>query len=437
MRWLKRILLTLAGLTLVTLLTAWLLVRRQLPDAAVAPVNGLKGEVTVALDSRGVPTIKAATLLDAFRVQGFETARERLFQMELMRRSAEGRLCELVGAGALPLDKLHRTYGFKQVAEAAVPLLPKEERDALQAYADGVNAYLASHPGRWGVEFQMLGLKPEPWTPAHSLEVMLLMQEDLSTSWKSEVQAEALKDLPEATRKFLMPVIAEGDLPLTPDAPGTVPDTAAFFQGERGEAIQRHGQGRRPTEPRRHAGHSHAGSRTPRGLQQLGHRWLPHGFRQAHPCQRSPPQPGRAGHLVPGALRDRWPLRPGRGAAGPAGPRHWPQRRHRLGLHQPGHGCPGPLPGEGDRHPYGARLREGQGARGLRRAPRRPRSPGAAGPVPEVDRPGSGPPAHAHDGVHGSQGLGRLQRRRGPVHRARPEHRLCGYGGPHRLPRRG
>ncbi len=233
-RWARR--LGLAGLLLGSVAGggAWFLVRRQLPDDATAPLAGLKGEVTVAVDGRGVPTLKAADLFDAFRVQGFETARERMFQMELMRRSAEGRLSELVGAGALPLDRIHRTYGFRQVAEAAVPRLPAEERQALEAYAAGVNAWLASRPGRWGLEFQMLGLKPEPWTPAHSLEVLLLMHEDLSTSWKSEVQAEALKDLPEATRKFLMPSIAEGDLPLTPDAPGTVPDTAAFFA--RGEA---------------------------------------------------------------------------------------------------------------------------------------------------------------------------------------------------------
>ncbi len=231
MRWLKRTSATLLALAVIAAATAWLLVRRQLPDSAAAAIHGLKGDVSVALDARGVPTIRTAGLLDAFRVQGFETARERMFQMELLRRSAEGRLCELVGAGALPLDKVHRTYGFRQVAEAALPRLPAPEREALQAYADGVNAYLASRPGRWGIEFQMLGLKPEPWRPVHSLEVLLLMHEDLSTSWKAEVQAEALKDLPEATRKFLMPVIAEGDLPLIPDLPGTVPDTAAFFQG--------------------------------------------------------------------------------------------------------------------------------------------------------------------------------------------------------------
>lgn len=229
-RWTRRLGAGVLLLALVAGAGAWFAVHRQLPDGATAPIAGLKGEVTVAVDGRGVPTFKAADLFDAFRVQGFETARERLFQMELMRRSAEGRLSELVGAGALPLDKIHRTYGFKHVAEAAVPLLPAEERQALEAYAAGVNAFIAARPGRWGLEFQMLGLKPEPWTAAHSLEVLLLMHEDLSTSWKSEVQAEALKDLPEATRKFLMPSIAEGDLPLTPDLPGTVPDTAAFFE---------------------------------------------------------------------------------------------------------------------------------------------------------------------------------------------------------------
>ena len=92
MRWLKRILASLLALAALAAFAAWLLVRRQLPDAAAASVPRLNGEVSVALDPRGVPTIKAAGLMDAFRVQGFETARERMFQMELMRRSAEGRL---------------------------------------------------------------------------------------------------------------------------------------------------------------------------------------------------------------------------------------------------------------------------------------------------------------------------------------------------------
>jgi penicillin amidase len=230
-RWLRRLGIGATGLLLLAGGGGWYLTVRQLPDDQPGLIPGLQGEVTVAVDGRGVPTLRAADLFDAFRVQGFETARERMFQMELMRRSAEGRLSELVGASALPLDRIHRTYGFRQVAEAAVPMLPEGERRALEAYAAGVNAYLASRPGRWGLEFQLLGLKPESWTPAHSLEVLLLMHEDLSTSWKSEVQAEALKDLPEATRKFLMPSIAEGDLPLTPDLPGTVPDTADFFGG--------------------------------------------------------------------------------------------------------------------------------------------------------------------------------------------------------------
>lgn len=230
MRLLKKLLLGLAALLLLTVGTATFLVWRQLPTTAVPALVGLGAPVSVDLDDRGLPTIHAQSLDDANRVQGYLTARERLFQMELMRRKADGRLAELVGAGALPLDRLHRIYGFREVAEAAALLLGPAERRSLEAYAAGVNAFIAQRPGRWGLEFQFLGLRPEPWRPEDSLKVLLLMHEDLSTSWKAELQTEALKGLPEPLRHFLEPSIGAGDRPVLPDAHALRPDTAAFLE---------------------------------------------------------------------------------------------------------------------------------------------------------------------------------------------------------------
>lgn len=232
MRRLKQVLLGLGGLLLLAGATAGLLVWRQLPSNEVPAIPGLSSAVSVDLDARALPTIHAHTLEDAFRVQGYVVARERLFQMEILRRTADGRLAELVGGAALPMDKLHRTYGFRQVAEQAMGLCTAAERQSLEAYAAGVNAFIAQRPSQWGLEFQLLGLKPEAWRPEDSLKVMLLMHEDLSTSWKSELQAEALASLPESLRRFLMPAISAEDRPLIPDAQPLPPDTAAFFKAE-------------------------------------------------------------------------------------------------------------------------------------------------------------------------------------------------------------
>jgi penicillin amidase len=232
MRTLKRILLGLGLLVALAASIAGVLVWRQLPTREVPLIPGLRAAVRVDLDGHAVPTLHAQSLEDAFRVQGYLVARERLFQMELMRRSADGRLSELVGAVALPLDKLHRTYGFRQVAEAAIHLATPEERAPLEVYAAGVNAFIAQRPGRWGLEFQLLGLKPEPWQPEDSLKVMLLMHEDLSTSWKSKLQAEAMVGLPEPLQRFLQPAVSDEDRPLIPDAKPLTGDTAAFLQSQ-------------------------------------------------------------------------------------------------------------------------------------------------------------------------------------------------------------
>ena len=228
----RSLLWALAALALLALvpLGTWWQVRRQVPGFETPRMAGLQGIVDVRFDGRGVATVHAQSLQDAFRVQGYLMARERLFQMELQRRSASGELAEIAGAGALPLDRLHRTYGFSQVAEAAVVKLPEADRQSLEALAAGVNAFITTHEGRWGLEFKLMGFRPRPWTVADSLRTLLLMHEDLATSWKTELQAGHLAKLPLATRDFLMPRVVEQDSPVIPDAaPAPRPSVEAFF----------------------------------------------------------------------------------------------------------------------------------------------------------------------------------------------------------------
>ena len=171
---------------------------------------GLLNKVTVRKDERGIPYIEAANEADLYFVQGYVTASDRLFQMELFRRTARGELAEIFGAGpggtALESDKQHRRYGFAQLAEAQVERLPAKLRAALEAYARGVNAFIESLDAKsLPPEFQILQIKPRPWRVADSLIVGKLFDETLSTSWRLDLTRAAFADLPQTIRDQLFP----------------------------------------------------------------------------------------------------------------------------------------------------------------------------------------------------------------------------------------
>jgi penicillin amidase len=193
------------------------LVFRNVPDLSFPRIPGLRAKVTVAFDDRGIATVTAADTADALRAQGYLTARDRLFQMELQRRLAAGELAEIFGRVLLPSDRLHRIYGFARVAHAAVSLLPANEREDVAALTDGINAFVDTHAGRWGLEFALLRLTPRRFTHADALRVLLLMCEDLSSTWRKELAAERLLGRPAAVRRFLTSPFTADDLVLVPD----------------------------------------------------------------------------------------------------------------------------------------------------------------------------------------------------------------------------
>lgn len=144
----------------------------------------LDGEFALAgidTDSHGIPSIKATSRIDAARALGYVTARDRLFQMDLMRRKNAGRLAEIFGEMALRSDIRARTYGFNVKAKTILPKLPPQHRLYLQAYAEGINSYLQQNAAL-PFEFNVLGYQPEPWRPEDSLLVVLGMFENL-TAW--------------------------------------------------------------------------------------------------------------------------------------------------------------------------------------------------------------------------------------------------------------
>ncbi|MBK1616962.1 hypothetical protein CKO42_00560 [Lamprobacter modestohalophilus] len=133
--------------------------------------SALEKPVTVRYGPHAVPSIQAETLHDMLFAQGFVVAAERFWQMDLLRRLAGGRLAALFGEGALGADRFYRTIGLPDAAQRSFDALEPRWQRLLQAYADGVNAYLrrARAGYRLPLEYQLLGLQPSPWQPQDSL----------------------------------------------------------------------------------------------------------------------------------------------------------------------------------------------------------------------------------------------------------------------------
>jgi penicillin amidase len=160
----------------------------------VVRLSGPQAPIEIARDGNGVATIRAASELDAAFALGFAHAQDRLFQMDFTRRLGAGRLSEVVGPAALPTDRFMRRLGLDRVAEANYDHLPAEVRRILQAYADGVNAYMAGSENLPAPEFLLLGYRPEPWRPGDCLVWGRLMAWQLSGNWRDERLRQGLAD---------------------------------------------------------------------------------------------------------------------------------------------------------------------------------------------------------------------------------------------------
>lgn len=165
------------GLALTLLIAAgllsWWLQRPNPSYHGQLRLAALAQPVTVRYGPHAVPSIEAESLDDLLLGHGFVVARERFWQMDLLRRLAGGRLAELFGEDALVADRFYRTIGLPRAARASFDALEPRWQRLLQRYADGVNAYLdqarAGH--RLPLEYQLLGLEPSPWEPRDSLLV--------------------------------------------------------------------------------------------------------------------------------------------------------------------------------------------------------------------------------------------------------------------------
>ena len=186
-----------AGLVLLLVVAAVAgvsVVRRPLPQTSgELEVPGLTGRVEVVRDEHGIPQVYADSMDDLMMAQGYVQAQERFFEMDVRRHVTAGRLSELFGEETLETDKVIRTMGWRRVAERELALIEPRTRQALEAYADGVNAYLAEHgTSELAAEYSLLRLGgldyvPEDWTPVDSLAWLKAMAWDLRGNMEDEI----------------------------------------------------------------------------------------------------------------------------------------------------------------------------------------------------------------------------------------------------------
>lgn len=143
--------------------------------------------MVVDRDVHGVPWIRASSVSDMLVAQGYITASDRLWQMDLLRRAAAGDLAEIFGPAALAEDRERRTLGLREAAQAAANSLDPEDKAMVAAYAEGVNLYIDQHRWNLPLEFRLLRYRPRPWTAADTFLVSGYMYELLTSTWKEEL----------------------------------------------------------------------------------------------------------------------------------------------------------------------------------------------------------------------------------------------------------
>ncbi|WP_051329074.1 penicillin acylase family protein [Geminicoccus roseus] len=206
-------------------------------------LQGLDGPATIARDVFGVPHIQASSERDAYRALGYAQAQDRLWQMEFQRRVAQGRLAEVVGAAALPVDRYLRVLGLRQAAEASLAALDPHSRDLLDAYVRGINDWIEGRDRLLPPEFWIFWHEPEPWTAADSAVWIKMMALTLDGDMNGELlrsrlagllSPDQLQDLwpgiqaPEPERQALPAARASRLLATLPAPPGPGTGSNAF-----------------------------------------------------------------------------------------------------------------------------------------------------------------------------------------------------------------
>lgn len=220
LKWLGRIAIFLVLLLVLSAgVIAWLAVRPWPQTSGNLAVAGLTEPVRVVRDASGVPHIYAANEHDLFLAQGYIHAQERLWQMDYFRRLGSGRFSEILGARLYPTDRFLRTVGLRRHAERALATVDAETLAFLQAYCDGVNAYIDSHRNNLPIEYTLIQVPaPDRWEPVDVLTLANTLSLQLAGNYRLELlRAQLYAHLGEERTAELMPPKAENTPLIIPD----------------------------------------------------------------------------------------------------------------------------------------------------------------------------------------------------------------------------
>ena len=233
-RWLLRIVSVMIFMIVGTFGLAYYFASRSLPDYdAESVVRGLNAPVEIVRDNANVPHIFGESDADVYFALGFAHAQDRMWQMTMLRRTAQGRLSELFGERTLEIDKVIRRYDIYNLAVASVDDQDKPTTIALDAYAAGVNAWLAEvnagARGRGTPEMWLFNHPVSPWQPADSLAILKLMALQLTSHLEREVlRARTSLMLPSARLADLLPDDPSTGVAALPDYAQLVPNLPRY-----------------------------------------------------------------------------------------------------------------------------------------------------------------------------------------------------------------
>ncbi|MGE5499871.1 MAG: penicillin acylase family protein [Syntrophothermus sp.] len=198
-------------------------------------LGGLSHSVEIYTDKYAIPHIYAEEDEDAAYALGYLHASERLFQMDVARRAGEGRLSEVFGSKTLPYDRMFKTIGIDRTVKRDMGKLNPQYLSFLNAYTNGVNAYIKEAKGKYPVEFDALGYDPYPWKPEHSLIIGKLMAWELNISWWTDIAfSNLVQKLGEEKVKEILPDYPENAPTIIPSGLKTAPEvTTAFIETDR------------------------------------------------------------------------------------------------------------------------------------------------------------------------------------------------------------
>ena len=225
MRLLKRVLLILVAVVLIIVIVGcsagyWFVTKSQPQIDGTLRVAGLKSKVEIVRDPLGIPQIYTDNEDDLFFAQGYVEAQDRLWQMEYNRRIGHGTLSEMFGSATIKQDRFLRTIGLDRAARADVAAMSDSDKQPLQMFANGVNAFIDTHLDNLPLEFTILGIKPSHWQPVDTVVWGKVMAYDLGGNYSEELLRASLiaKVGPAKTQELMPPYPLEGPFTIPPEA---------------------------------------------------------------------------------------------------------------------------------------------------------------------------------------------------------------------------